>query len=60
MIAESQQLPTDAADYAELQKRMRALKIDQPDFETLFPEIGGKMEEIKNRNNGYAPGTEPK
>lgn len=54
------QLPTDAADYAVLQERMSALDMDDANFETLFVEIGGKMEEIKNRNNGYAPGTEPK
>lgn len=52
-------LPTDAADYAGLQQQMKSLDFADPEFDKKLMPIFAKMEEIKNRNRGYAPGTGP-
>jgi hypothetical protein len=52
--------PTDVADYAALRAEMLLLRIDAPGFDKNFARVFAAMEEIKNRNGGYAPGTEPR
>ena len=53
-------LPGDAEEYAKVQKQMGALDFSDPEFESKLMAVFAKMEEIKNRNQGYAPGTQPK
>ena len=50
----------DKEAYGELQRQLAELKYGEtPDFDNKFHDIVGQMETIKNRNSGYAPGTEP-
>lgn len=56
----------DAEEYKKVQAEMAALtkapviEMMKPEFGDKMIAVGKRMEEIKNRNKGYAPGTEPK
>jgi hypothetical protein len=49
----------DSQEFKKLQARMSGLDLNHPNFEKDYNDILGQMETIKNRNNGYVPGTEP-
>ena len=58
-LAQRRYTDQDSDEYKRLQAQLKALKFGEPGFDDKFVEIGRKMEAIKNKNRGYAPGTEP-
>lgn len=51
---------TDQEEFKHLQAEFGSLSPSDPDFDLKFESLFKRMEEIKNRNHGYVPGTEPK
>lgn len=57
-LKEQTEEKNDIDKYTDLQKQMTELMNKDP-FDPAIENIMGQMEEIKNKNQGYVPGTEP-